>query len=59
LGLWGNPRIVVGKRCDKGLYKAFKLVAKAKFVSICKTIESIMAGVVGGCQADVMKGVNP
>ena len=58
-GIWGNPRVVVGIRVDKGLYFAFKRVAKAKFGSTCNPVESFMAGVVGSYQSDLLNGVNP
>lgn len=59
LGLWNNPRVVVGIRVDKGLYLAFKLVARAKWGSTCNPIETFMAGVVGAYKADIERGVNP
>jgi hypothetical protein len=59
LGLWGNPRVVMGIRVDKGLKKAFTNVAKAKFGSTCNPIESFMAGVVGSYYRDLEAGVNP
>lgn len=46
-GIWGNPRKVVGIRCDSGLYEAFKPVARRYFGSVCNAFESYMAGVVG------------
>ena len=58
-GVWGNPRVVMSIRVDKGLKKAFKEVAKAKFGSTCNPIESFMAGVVGAYYSDIEAGVNP
>jgi len=59
LGIWGNERVVMGVRVDKGLRKEFKQVAKAKFGSTCNPIESFMAGVVGAYRHDLELGVNP
>jgi hypothetical protein len=59
LGIWGNPRVVMGVRVDKLLKKRFTDVAKAKFGSTCKPIESFMAGIVGAYYSDLETGVNP
>jgi len=59
LGIWGNPRVVMGIRVDKKLKKRFTEVAKLKFGSTCNPIESFMAGVVGTYLHDLESGVNP
>ena len=46
LGIWGNPRVVMGVRVDSELKKRFKSVAKRVFGSTCNPIESFMATVV-------------
>jgi len=59
LGLWGNPRVVMGVRVDKKLKKAFTEVAKARFGSTCNPVESFMAAVVGVYSSELLAGVNP
>ena len=46
-GVWGNKRTVMSARIDKGLYKAFKPVARQYYGSVCNALESFMAGIVG------------
>jgi len=59
LGIWGNPRVVMGVRVDKKLKKAFTEVAKARFGSTCNPIESFMATIVGVYSNEFLAGVNP
>lgn len=59
LGIWGNERVVMSIRVDKGLKKEFKPASKALFGSTCNPIESWMAGIVGIFKNQKMSGVNP
>jgi len=59
LGIWGNERVVMSIRVDKGLKKEFKPASKALFGSTCNPIESWMAGIVGVFKNQKMSGVNP
>jgi len=56
LGVWGNPRVVMGVRVDSELKKRFKLVAKRVFGSVCNPIESFMATVVSCAESGVNFG---
>jgi len=59
LGIWGNPRVVMGVRVDKKLKLAFTEVAKARFGSTCNPIESFMSTIVGVYSNELLAGVNP
>lgn len=59
LGLWNSPREVVGIRCDKKLYLAFKEVAIAKFGSVCHPLEVCMATLLATWRTEQISGVNP
>jgi len=56
LGVWGNPRVVMGVRVDSELKKRFKLVAKRVFGSVCNPIEAFMATVVSCAESEVNFG---
>ena len=56
LGVWGNPRVVMGVRVDSELKKRFKQVAKRVFGSVCNPIESFMATVVSCAESKVNFG---
>lgn len=56
MGLWDNPRIVVGIRCDSGLYSAAKPVLKARFGSVCRAVESYFAAVLSCANQEVNFG---
>ena len=53
VGIWGNPRVPASYRVDEGLKKRFNEVAKAKFGSTCRAIESLMVAVVACSEAEV------
>lgn len=56
LGIWGNPRVVMGVRVDSELKKRFNLVARRVFGSVCNPIESFMATVVSCAESGVNFG---
>jgi hypothetical protein len=56
VGIWGNPRVVMGVRVDSELKKRFKQVTKRVFGSTCNPIESFMATVVSCAESGVNFG---
>lgn len=46
VGVWGNPRVVMGVRVDGELRKAFKRAAVDLFGSVCRPVEGFMVSVV-------------
>lgn len=56
LGIWGNPRVVMGVRVDKELKNRFTVIAKAKFSSTCSPIEAFMATIVACSEIGVNFG---
>ena len=62
LGIWNSERVVVGIRCDKKLYQAFKPLAEQFFGSVCRPIETFMATIISTVNNNKLNngvGVNP
>ena len=56
IGIWGNPRVVMGVRVDSELKKRFSAVSKRVFGSTCNPIESFMATVISCAESGVNFG---
>jgi len=59
IGLWGNPRVPMTVRVDKGIKKQFLLFSKRVFGSSCLPLESLMAGIINTVVEAEKTGVYP